>query len=421
MSNRYGRRMQPGTEAGDADLTRRSLLARAGALAGVAAIPGVLAACGSSSSGSSQSSSSSSSSSSNSSGSAQPAALTKNGTTRSSFKPYDPSVPAGPPTGLPKKVATNFPAGSAYFDDFSQNIQKATSDRGFAFASTQWQTDVAQNLAQLQQLQQTGVGAIVAQVQDEHGESATLQSLINAGICVVFSVAGPSTLQVIADQHKAGLVQGQQAAKWIKANLGGAPAQVVIFNDNEIAQALIPRGQGRVDGVKTAGGNVQIVANQPIKLLTAQEGFQFAQTILQAHPGANVWLGDDDTSLGVVSALESAGKTPADKIYVSGFNGQRNALEAVKKGGLFREDIGFPNAVYEYAVGQFCCDWIDAKSIPSVMDLDILVGNAATIDQLLADDSNPKAAFASGLSKYVTLLGNTSYSKPNYTPTGITS
>ena len=119
---------------------------------------------------------------------------------------------------------------------------------------------------------------------------------------------------------------------------------------------------------------------------------------------------------------EMAGaKTPADKIYVSGFNGQRNALEAVKKGGLFREDIGFPNAVYEYAVGQFCCDWIEGKSIPSVMDLDILVGNASTIDQLLADDSNPKAAFASGLSKYVTLLGNTSYSRPNYTPTGITS
>ena len=342
MSNRYGRRMQPGTEAGDADLTRRSLLARAGALAGVAAIPGVLAACGSSSSGSSSSSSSASSSS----GSAQRAALTKNGTTRSSFKPYDPSVPAGPPTGLPKKVATNFPL-AGYFDDFSQNVQKATSDRGFAFASTQWQTDVAQNLAQLQQLQQTGVGAVVAQVQDEHGESATLLIISSTnGTRVASSVADlrRRTSHPLSDQHRAGVRAGPAGGERTERTL--ARPRSVIFNDNETASALIPRGQGRVDGVKTAGGNVQIVANQPIKLLTAQEGFQFAQTILQAHPGANVWLGDDDTSLGVVSALESAGKTPAcSKIYVSGFNGQRNALEAVKKGGLFREDMGFPNAV----------------------------------------------------------------------------
>src|SRR5437879_3544157 len=35
------------------------------------------------------------------------------------FKPFNPNVPAGPPTGLPKAIASNFGAGSAYFIEFA--------------------------------------------------------------------------------------------------------------------------------------------------------------------------------------------------------------------------------------------------------------------------------------------------------------
>jgi len=411
MSNQGGHRRNDSARADETILTRRSALARAGAIAGgLTVFPGILAACGDDSNGGS---------SGDTDAAAKRAELATNGTTRADFEPFDASAAAGGKTGLPTKVSTNFPAGSAYFDDFRKNVEKAVKDRGMNFSSTQWETDVAQNLAQLSQLQQTGVGAVVAQVQDEKGEASTLQKMIDKGICVVFSVAGPSTLQVIADQYKAGRTQGDQAGKWIKENLGG-DAQVVVFNDDKIAEVLIPRGKGRVDGAKTGGSGVEIVANQSIKQLTAEEGNQMARTILQAHPGANVWLADDDTAIGVVSALEAAGKTADDKIYVSGFNGQRNALEAVKAGTLFRESIGFPNAVYTYAVGQYCCDWIEGKSIPSVMDLNILIGDEATIDELLAADSDPASAYKAGVEKYVTLLGNTSYGKPSYTPTGIT-
>jgi ribose transport system substrate-binding protein len=418
MSHQGGQRRIGGARAGKTDITRRAALARAGALAGgLTVFPGLLAACGDDDKAASAGGGDGGSASSTPT---ERAALTETGTTRASFQPYDSSVPAGAETGLPNKVATNFPAGSAYFDDFRKNVEKAVKDRGFEFTSTQWETDVAQNLAQLRQLQQSGVGAVVAQVQDEKGEAATLKQLIDEGISVVFSVAGPSTMQIIADQYKAGRTQGDQAGKWIKENLGGE-AKVVVFNGDKIAEVLIPRGKGRVDGAKTGGSGVEIVANQSIKQLTAEEGNQMARTILQANPDANVWLADDDTAIGVISALEAAGKTPEDKIYVSGFNGQRNALEAVKAGGLFRESIGFPNAVYTYAVGQFCCDWIEGKSIPSVMDLNILVGTPDTIDELLAADSDPASGYQAGLEKYVTLLGNTSYWEPSYTPTGITS
>src|SRR5436190_12737517 len=41
------------------------------------------------------------------------------------FKPFNPRVKPGPPTGLPKRVATNFPAGSQYFIDMARNVKQA--------------------------------------------------------------------------------------------------------------------------------------------------------------------------------------------------------------------------------------------------------------------------------------------------------
>ena len=153
-------------------------------------------------------------------------------------------------------------------------------------------------------------------------------------------------------------------SKWIKANLGGN-ANVVVFNAAKIAQTLIPRTTGRIDALKKGGPGIKIVANQGISLLTPEEGSKAASTLMQAHPEINVWLGDDDTIVGVESALMAMGKKPTDKIYLSGFNGQANALARLQAGGLFREDIAFPNGVYEWATGQFLCDYIEGKSDPA--------------------------------------------------------
>jgi len=151
------------------------------------------------------------------------------------------------------------------------------------------------------------------------------------------------------------------------------------------------------------------VANLGISLLTPEEGSQAASTLMQAHPDINVWVGDDDTIVGVESALMAMGKKPTDKIYLSGFNGQANALARLKAGGLFRDDIAFPNGVYEWATGQYLCDYVEGKSIPQVQVLNAIPVTKANIGKFLADDQNPKAAFARGVNGYLTLLGNIDY------------
>jgi len=326
----------------------------------------------------------------------------------SQFKPFNPHVPAGPPTGLPKVIATNIAAGSAYFIELSKTVQKSVESRGYSLTTTTYASDVAKNVDQLTQLLNKGIGGIVLQAQDEHAEKAVLTKAIAQGVCVIYEVASPCTQQIAADQYKSGYTQGLAALKWIKANLGGN-ASVVTFNAAKIAQTLIPRTTGRIDALKTGGSGIKIVANLGISLLTPEEGSKAASTLMQAHPDINVWVGDDDTIVGVESALMAMGKKPTDKIYLSGFNGQANALARLKAGGLFREDIAFPNGVYEWATGQYLADYIEGKSIPQVQVLDAIPVTHANIGQFLADDKNPKAAFERGVKGYLTLLGNIDY------------
>jgi ribose transport system substrate-binding protein len=324
------------------------------------------------------------------------------------FKPFNPHVPAGPPTGLPKTIATNIAAGSAYFIELSKTVQKSVESRGYSLTTTTYASDVAKNVDQLTQLLKKGVGGIVLQAQDEHAEKAVLTQAIKQGVCVIYEVASPCTQQIAADQYKCGYTQGLVAVKWIKENLGGN-ANVVVFNAAKIAQTLIPRTTGRIAALKTGGPGIKVVANLGISLLTPEEGSKAASTLMQAHPDINVWIGDDDTIVGVESTLMAMGKKPSDKIYLSGFNGQANALARLQAGGLFRADVAFPNGVYEWATGQYLCDYIEGKSIPQVQVLDPVPITKENIGKFLADDKNPKAAFDRGVQGYLTLLGNIDY------------
>src|SRR4029079_3272341 len=75
----------------------------------------------------------------------------------SQFKPFNPHLPAGPPTGLPKTFATNIAAGSAYFIQLSDVVKKSVESRGYSLTTTTYASDVAKNGAQLTQMLKEGM------------------------------------------------------------------------------------------------------------------------------------------------------------------------------------------------------------------------------------------------------------------------
>jgi ribose transport system substrate-binding protein len=216
----------------------------------------------------------------------------------------------------------------------------------------------------------------------------------------------------VADQYKVGYTQGAAAAKWITENLGGK-AKVHYYNIDTI-EVLIARHKGVLDGVKTAGDGVEIVSDVNAGAITNEAGFNTMNTVLQAHPDVNVILGGDTLVLGALAALEAAGKVN-DKIYISGIDGDTEALKKVSEGGPYKASFAFAYNLMGYAWGNYAADWLEGKDIPMVMQFNAIELNSKeTIDAFQKDMGNVRESWKNA-SKYFTNLGNISYAtRQNY-------
>lgn len=171
---------------------------------------------------------------------------------------------------------------------------------------------------------------------------------------------------------------------------------------------LKARHQGVLDGLKTAGPGVKIIADVQPPALTQDGGFKAMNTILQAHPDVNVILGGDTFCLGALSALQAAGKDRPE-MYLSGIDGDEQALAEVRKSGAYKASFAFAYLLMGYAWGQFAADWLEGKPIPQVMQFNAIELNSAeTIDKYRAD-MKAVAETWQNAGTYFTLLGSIRY------------
>src|SRR5690606_21995494 len=78
----------------------------------------------------------------------------------------------------------------------------------------------------------------------------------------------------------------------------------------------------------------QIVASQSGDF-ARDKGRQVAESLLQAHPDADViYAHNDEMAMGAIAALEAAGKTPGKDVWVLSIDGGKEAVQAVVDGKI---------------------------------------------------------------------------------------
>lgn len=329
-----------------------------------------------------------------------------------SLKPFEANDKAGEKPNLPRRIAWANTSNAEFFLAITNSIQMAAEDRDLEFITAIANDDSAKNIEQISTFMQRGIAALCIQPLDANAQAPLMQKAIDDGIAVLSLVTPPSTTQAVADQYKVGHTQGMAAAKWITENLGGK-AKVHYYNIDTI-EVLIARHKGVIDGVKTAGEGVEIVSDVNAGAITNEAGFNTMNTVLQAHPDVNVILGGDTLVLGALAALEAAGKA-SDKIYISGIDGDKEALKKIKEGGPYKASFAFAYNMMGYAWGHYAADWLDGKDIPMVMQFNAIELNSAeTIDEFDKAMANVRETWKSA-GKYFTNLGNISYAtRQNY-------
>jgi len=339
-------------------------------------------------------------------------AVADSGPDPKTLEPFVASDTVGEKPDLPRRIAWANTSNAEFFLAITNSIELAAQERDLEFITAIANDDSAKNIEQISTFLQRGIAALCIQPLDANAQAPLMQQAIDEGIAVLSLVTPPSTTQAVADQYNVGYTQGLAAAKWITENLDGQ-AKVHYFNIDTI-EVLIARHQGVLDGVKTAGEGVEIVSDVNAGAITNEAGFNTMNTVLQAHPDINVILGGDTLVLGALAAVEAAG-VASDKIYMSGIDGDKEALNKIRAGGPYKASFAFAYPMMGYAWGQYAADWLDGKEIPILMQFNAIELNSAeTIDEFEQAMADVKETWKSA-DKYFTNLGSISYAtRENY-------
>jgi len=232
-----------------------------------------------------------------------------------------------------------------------------------------------------------------ADIGDTTGQADKLTTLAGQdyGCFVVNPISGTNLVQALAPVAAKGtpIVNIDQPIDADSAEAAGITPATYIGTDNEAAggkagdyiASLVPAGSkvaviggisgdvtsaARVDGFRAAvEGNLDVVQEEAADW-KREIALTKATDILAAQPDvAAFFAANDDMGLGIVKAVENAGKT--GQVVVVSVDGNQDALESVDSGGLTATVAQYPYAIGSLGL-QACEVAVQGGTLPAQIE-----------------------------------------------------
>lgn len=153
--------------------------------------------------------------------------------------------------------------------------------------------------------------------------------LIDRGVDATLAKAGVDYVTFIgSDFVKEGKTAGEALVK-----ATGGKGIIIELEGSTGSSPANDRKKG-FDDVIAANPDMKIVASQSGDF-ARDKGRQVAESLLQAHPEANiVYAHNDEMAIGAIAAIEAAGKKPGKDIIVVSIDGEKDALQMIIDGKM---------------------------------------------------------------------------------------
>lgn len=246
----------------------------------------------------------------------------------------EPAAPAAAATGNDEpgdEVTIGFSAPAADHG-WMGSITKSAVDEAAKYSDVklvqaEGTNDVNVQISQIEQFINDKVDAIVLLPFDGAALTEVATKAMDAGIVVInvdreFDNPNAARTTVLGDNYGMGV----SAGAYICGELGGKP-------DAKVAEIAgidsLPLTQDRSRGFKDALAACGLkVSNRVAADFTVQGGEAAAANLLQAAPQLDaIWNHDDDQGVGVMAAIENAGR---DEFFMVGGAGSKNVMESIK-------------------------------------------------------------------------------------------
>ncbi|MFN2538731.1 MAG: substrate-binding domain-containing protein [Mycobacteriales bacterium] len=211
---------------------------------------------------------------------------------------------------------------------------QASTYKDITFIATEGAADAAAQVAQVESLIARKPDVLVILPQDGSALTQVALEAMNKGIQVVNvdrEFTTPSAYRTLIGGDNYGI--GQQAGNYFAEQLK-CKGNVVEIQGIAGISVTTDRTKGFADAIKKCNGGIRIVAQQPADF-APDKGQAVMGTILQAQKKIDaVYTHDDDMAQGVVAAIKEAGRDK--QMFVTGAGGSKQAMDAIKAGGLYR-------------------------------------------------------------------------------------
>ncbi|GGD90267.1 MULTISPECIES: substrate-binding domain-containing protein [Microbacterium] len=186
--------------------------------------------------------------------------------------------------------------------------------------------DANQQIAAVEQFINEGVDAIVLLPTDGAALTQVAQKAMDAGIPVInvdreFSDTSASRLTILGDNYGMGVSAGMYICEQLDGQSDAVVAEIAGIDSLPLTQ---DRSQGFKDALETCDLEVgaRVAAD-----FTVAGGESAASQLLSANPQIDaIWNHDDDQGVGVMAAIDSAGR---DEFFLVGGAGSVNMMDRI--------------------------------------------------------------------------------------------
>ncbi|WP_157415913.1 substrate-binding domain-containing protein [Agromyces allii] len=266
-------------------------------------------------------------------------------------------------------------AAAAGFSDVELKVAEGTND-----ANAQ--------IAAVETFINEGVDAIVLLPSDGAALTEVAIKAMEAGIPVInvdreFSSPFAARTTVLGDNYGMGVSAGTYICEQLSDTPDAVVAEIAGIDSLPLTQ---DRSQGFADALDDCGLEVsaRVAAD-----FTVQGGEAAASQLLSANPKIDaIWNHDDDQGIGVLAAINSAGR---DEFFMVGGAGSKNAMEAIQADdSVLKATIIYPSTQAAdgialarlIAQGKTMSDLI-TPSVPTRIVLDAPVVTKDNVDQFI--------------------------------------
>jgi galactofuranose transport system substrate-binding protein len=267
----------------------------------------------------------------------------------------------------------------------TQSIKDEAAKRGIKLITTNAQSDLNKEIADIQGMIAQGAKALIISPLNSEGLDPALKAAQDAKVPIMTIDRLLTTKKACVDYigwiGSNFVTQGERAADaMIKAT--GDKGDVAILLGASGVNVTVDRTKGFKDQLVAKGSGLKIVAEQTADF-TREKGRSVTEQLISANPNITaIYAENDEMALGAVAALKAAGKQPGD-VKIITIDGTKGAVQGILDGwvaGVIESNPRFGPLAF-----QALEDFYSGKGVP---EQTIISDKEYTPDNARAELSN---------------------------------